>query len=109
MEADAHVRVDVLRDRLRPRLQGWLELYGILLLLLPFVALISIFGVPFVLESFASSEVSQSPGGLPLRWLIKSALPLGFLLLGLAAIARLLRVWSFLFGVPRALPSEETR
>jgi TRAP-type mannitol/chloroaromatic compound transport system permease small subunit len=51
------------------------------------------------------NEVSASPGGLPLRWLIKAMLPIGFALLAIAAISRLTRVWSFLFGMPRALPS----
>ncbi len=96
-QADAHVRVDVLHERLRPRLKAWIELYGTLLLLIPFITLIVIYGIPFVTSSFAVDEVSSSPGGLPNRWLIKSALPLGFVLLALAVLARLSRVWSFLF------------
>ena len=97
---DSHIRVDVVRDRLSPRHRNWLELYGILLLLLPFVALMVVFGIPFAFEAWKTSEVSQSPGGLAHRWLIKAALPLGFAWLGLAAIARLLRVSSALFGDP---------
>ena len=96
-QADAHVRVDVLHERLRPRLKAWIELYGTLLLLIPFILLIVIYGVPFVTSSFAVNEVSSSPGGLPNRWLIKAALPFGFGLLALAVLARLSRVWSFLF------------
>lgn len=96
-QADAHVRVDVLHERFSARHQAWIELYGILLLLTPFIALILWYGVPFVLSSLAAHEVSSSPGGLPHRWLIKAAMPLGFLLLTLAALARLSRVWSFLF------------
>ena len=105
--ADAHIRVDVLRDRMSRRTQAWIELYGILLLLLPFVALVGVFAIPFVGESWSSAEISPSPGGLPLRWLIKSALLLGFALLGLAGISRLLRVWSLLFGAPRPTGSRE--
>ena len=65
--------------------------------MLPFVALVLIYAVPFVLASWELSEISPSPGGLPLRWLIKGFLPLGFALLLLAIIARLIRVWTFLF------------
>lgn len=97
-QADAHIRVDVLHERLRPRLQAWIELYGILLLLLPFIALVLIYSVPFVVQSYQLSEVSQSPGGLPLRWLIKAVLPLGFALLLLATLSRLTRVCRLLFG-----------
>ena len=96
-QADAHVRVDVLHERLRPRLKAWIELYGTLLLLVPFILLIVIYGFAFVSSSFVVNEVSSSPGGLPYRWLIKAVLPLGFALLGLAVLSRLSRVWSFLF------------
>ena len=98
VESDDHVRVDFLRTRMSPRLQAWVELYGILLLLLPFVALVLVYAVPFIGHSFAQSEVSAAPGGLPFRWAIKSMLFVGFALLGLAALSRLLRVGAFLFG-----------
>jgi TRAP-type mannitol/chloroaromatic compound transport system permease small subunit len=109
--SDDHVRVDFIHGNLGPRAQAWIELYGILLLLLPFVALVTIYSVPFVQYSFASSEISASAGGLPYRWLIKSTLCFGFGLLGLAAVARLSRVASFLFGAPRSVspPSEPGR
>lgn len=96
-QADAHIRVDVLHERFSPELKAWIELYGILLFLLPFVALVLVFSVPFVLSSFELSEVSQAPGGLPLRWAMKAMLPVGFLLLALAVVSRLSRVWAFLF------------
>ena len=96
-QADAHIRVDVLHERFSPSLKAWIELYGILLFLLPFVAVMLIYSVPFVIASYQLSEVSQSPGGLPFRWVIKAMLPVGFGLLLLAAISRLTRVWSFLF------------
>jgi TRAP-type mannitol/chloroaromatic compound transport system permease small subunit len=58
-----------------------------------------IFSVPFVAASFALSEISNAPGGLPFRWAIKAMLPIGFFLLLLATLARLSRVWRFLFAV----------
>jgi TRAP-type mannitol/chloroaromatic compound transport system permease small subunit len=96
--ADAHVRVDVVSVKLAPVTQVWIEFYGIVLALLPFIALVLWFGVPFVYESWAIDEVSQAPGGLPLRWLIKGVLPAAFILLLLAALARLSRVMAYLFG-----------
>jgi len=98
--SDSHVRVDVLRGQLRPRIQAWIELYGILLLVMPFSGLVVLYGIPFVIESFEASEISPSPGGLPARWLIKAALPAGMVLLMLAYLARLLRVVRFLFVGP---------
>jgi TRAP-type mannitol/chloroaromatic compound transport system permease small subunit len=98
--SDTHVRVDVLRERFAPRTRAWIELYGLLLLFLPFVTLVLVYSVPFVALAYESGEVSVSAGGLPYRFLIKGALGAGFALLGLAGVARLLRVWAFLFGPP---------
>jgi TRAP-type mannitol/chloroaromatic compound transport system permease small subunit len=98
--SDSHVRVDVLRERFSRRTRAWIELYGLLLLFLPFVALVLGYSVPFVALAYHSGEVSVAAGGLPHRFLIKGALGAGFALLGLAGVARLLRVWAFLFGVP---------
>ncbi|MGE0624458.1 MAG: TRAP transporter small permease subunit [Pseudomonadales bacterium] len=94
---DSHIRVDVLHERFSPTLKAWVEFYGILLFLLPFIALVIVYSVPFVATSFALSEVSNAPGGLPFRWAMKAMLPLGFVLLALAAVSRLTRVWRFLF------------
>lgn len=101
VQTDSHIRVDVLHERFSPTLQAWFEFYGILLFLLPFIALIVIFSVPFVVTSYELSEISNAPGGLPFRWAIKAMLPVGFLLLGMAALARLSRVWKFLFSGDR--------
>ena len=102
LQHDAHVRVDVLHERFRPTTQAWIDLYGIVLFLFPFIALMLIYGVPFVFDSFVTGEISSSPGGLPYRWAIKSILVLGFGLLGVAALSRLTRLWKFLFLGPRS-------
>jgi len=102
---DAHVRVDVLRQRWSVATQAWIELYGIVVLLLPFLVLVIYASVPLVQYSFSTAEISEAPGGLPFRWLIKGMLPVSFVLLGLAALARLARVCSFLFNWPRQVQS----
>lgn len=88
----AHVRIGVVRDRLSPRVQAWIEIAGIVLFLLPFCALVLHFSLDFVARSFAQGEGSATAAGLPHRWIIKSALPVGFALLALAGIARLIAV-----------------
>ncbi|TVS18582.1 MAG: TRAP transporter small permease subunit [Gammaproteobacteria bacterium] len=105
---DDHIRVDILHERMSLRQRAWVEVYGTLLLLMPFLLLVLIYAIPFAAYSLRSGEVSQAPGGLPMRWLIKAALPLGFLLLTLAAVARLSRATALLFGFPAALPATAT-
>ncbi|MBT7335705.1 MAG: TRAP transporter small permease subunit [Gammaproteobacteria bacterium] len=96
-QADTHIRVDVVHERLSPRARAWIELYGIVLFLAPFITLVLVYSVPFVVSSFNLSEQSPSPGGLPMRWFIKAFLPIGFALLALAVFSRLTRVWALLF------------
>lgn len=102
-ESDDHVRIDILHERLSLTGQVWVEFYGLLLLLFPFLALVLIHGVPFVWQSFLSGEVSASPGGLPYRWAIKAVLLIAFGLLTLGAVSRFSRVLAYLYGWPRAL------
>lgn len=103
LAADEHIRVDVLHERLSLRTQCWIELYGIVLLLVPFTFVVLYYAVPFVVDAFVTSERSQAPGGLPHRFLIKSFLGIGFALLLVAGLSRLSRVSSLLFGAPAAV------
>jgi len=95
---DAHVRIDLVREKLSERTQWWLEVAGCLLFLLPYCGLVVYYGIDFVERSYATSEISASATGLTHRWLIKSAIPLGFSILALAAVAVLLRKVVELFG-----------
>lgn len=107
-QADDHVRVDVLHDRMSLKWQTWIEFIGIVFFLLPFIAIILIYSVPFVYDSFMISEVSDAPGGLPFRWAIKSVLFFSFVLLCMAALSRLLRCTAFLFGLPKPVKAADS-
>jgi len=95
---DRHVRVDVIRERLSPRTNDWVDLYGILLFQIPLVVLVLWSALPLAVESFATAEKSASAGGLPFRWILRAVLPLSFALLGVASGLRLIEVARRLFG-----------
>ncbi|WP_151702242.1 TRAP transporter small permease subunit [Nitrincola alkalilacustris] len=99
---DGHVRVDVLAEHLALRKRAVIEILGILILFLPFCYLILTYAYPFVERSYRINEVSAAPGGLPMRWIIKSVILVAFGLLMMAGVARLLRALSLLTGFPRA-------
>lgn len=88
---DAHVRVDLLHDRWSPSARAWVEIAGILCLLLPFAFVIWHQSLDWVATSWRLGESSTSPTGLPYRWAIKAVIPLSFTLLLLAALGRLWR------------------
>lgn len=104
MDADNHVRVDLFHARMSLTAKAWIELYGLLLLYFPFIVFVFLSSLPFVSYSYASGEVSDAPGGLPLRWLMKSVLPVSMLLLMVAGVGRVSRVCACLFGWPAIKP-----
>jgi|TARA_B100000586_G_scaffold131459_1_gene95051 TRAP-type mannitol/chloroaromatic compound transport system permease small subunit len=93
---DTHIRLDIAHEKFSPRTQEIIELLGTIFLLLPIIIIILIHSWPFLEESIRINERSDSPVGLPFRWIIKTFLPLGFSLLGLAAISRMIRSIHFL-------------
>ncbi|SDD57705.1 TRAP transporter small permease subunit [Kordiimonas lacus] len=97
---NAHVRIELVSERLSARTRAWIELVGCILFLLPYVSAVLWFGYDYVSYSWAYNEASASPTGLPDRWIIKSAIVIGFAVLGIAAISRLLQAVVFLFGRP---------
>jgi len=100
---DTHVRVDVLAANFRLRTRAWIELAMILLILAPLVWLIVSYAIPFVRASYTRGEISSAVGGLHHRWAIKAVIIVAFSYIGLAALARLLRICALLFGLPRPL------
>ena len=89
---DAHVRVDVLHERLNLKTRAWVEMLGIVFLFLPFIAIAIWELIPYALSSFQQAERSQAPNGLPYRWVLKLLMPVAMMLLFLAGVARLFKV-----------------
>lgn len=95
---DQHVRIELVRDRMRPRTRAWIELLGCALALMPYCWLVVRFGWDFAAASYRIGEVSSAQTGLSHRWIIKAVLPIGFAMLGLAGLVVALRSFVFLFG-----------
>ena len=98
---DSHVRVDVLAANFRFKVRAWIELLMIVFILAPMVYLIISYAIPFTMASYTRGETSSAVGGLTHRWAIKGVIIVAFSYIGLAALARLLRICALLFGLPR--------
>ncbi len=94
---NAHVRVDVFYSRLSSRGRAWINLLGMLVFLIPFSVMMIWVSLPMVLNSWSIGEMSPDPGGLP-RYIIKTTVPLAFVLLLLQGVADAIRAYAFLKG-----------
>ena len=95
---NSHVRVDILRDRWNARIGAWIEVLGGLFALLPLCAAVVMLYWPFVWDSYVNGERSWFFLGLPLAWVVKGLLPVGFLLLAVAGANAIVRNILFLRG-----------
>ena len=95
---NAHPRVDTFTERLTHRGRAWIELWGCIVLALPYIALVSYYSLDFVASSYRLGEQSDSTVGLTHRWIIKGVYAAGLWLVVLGILSVLLRVIVFLFG-----------
>jgi TRAP-type mannitol/chloroaromatic compound transport system permease small subunit len=88
LQAGGHVRVDIFYAQAAPRLKALVDLLGALLLLLPFMAVIAWFALPYVARSWAILERSRETSGLPFVYLLKTLIPLFALLMALQGVSQ---------------------
>jgi TRAP-type mannitol/chloroaromatic compound transport system permease small subunit len=79
------------------RVQHWIDLFGHVLFLMPFVVLMIFYFIPYVSLSLRSGEMSTNSGGLIL-WPAKSLLLIGFLLLGFQGISEIIKKIAVMTG-----------
>ncbi|MEQ8604292.1 MAG: TRAP transporter small permease subunit [Marivibrio sp.] len=91
LSRDRHVPIDAAVKTARPRTRAWIEIAGVLLLLLPFCAAILWFSLDYVAAAWAALEGSTETAGVPARFALKTLIPLFALLLALQGAASLLR------------------
>jgi TRAP-type mannitol/chloroaromatic compound transport system permease small subunit len=84
---DGHVRVDIIYQRLGLKGRAWVNLIGVIFFLIPGCLLVILTSWKFVYNAWTMMEGSPDPGGIPFRFLIKGAIPVGFALMLLQGIS----------------------
>jgi TRAP-type mannitol/chloroaromatic compound transport system permease small subunit len=90
LQYNAHVRVDIFYEKFSQKGQILINIISSLFFILPLSFLIIYIGISFVEMSFLQHEASSDPGGLSSRWIVKSLMPFGFILLALQAFKELI-------------------
>jgi TRAP-type mannitol/chloroaromatic compound transport system permease small subunit len=99
---DSPIRVDIIYQKFSSRVKAKWDIFGTFVFLLPWIFVVVEQGILFWMESWGVNERSDSPLGLPFRWIIKSIIPISYTLLGIAAISRLISNIALLAGSRRA-------
>lgn len=90
---DGHVRVDVFYREAGPQRKALVDLLGSIFLLLPTCVATLWLSGSYVTNSWRVLEGSTETSGLPLIFLLKTAIWIFAILLGLQGVALLLRAW----------------
>ena len=86
LQCDAHVRVDILYTKFSAKKQALINLVGCAIFIMPISLLITYYGVDFAYQSFLLNEQSGDPGGLSYRFIIKSIIPISFILVMISTV-----------------------
>ena len=97
LRQNEHIRIDVVYGMFSRRKQHWIDLFGHVFFLMPFVILMIYYFVPYVMLSFNSGENSTNAGGLVL-WPAKSLLLIGFVLLGFQGVSEIIKKIAIIRG-----------
>jgi TRAP-type mannitol/chloroaromatic compound transport system permease small subunit len=84
--SEDHVRVDFIYDNLSARKKAIINIFSTIFMLIPFAFLIAYTSFDFVNDAYIMNEISEDPGGLTHRWIIKSMIPFSFVILIVTAI-----------------------
>lgn len=105
---DEHVRVDIMYSKLSPQRQAWVNFILFWVFFFPSCLLVIYTAWPFVRSSWSVWEGSPDPGGLPLRWLLKSMIIVGFVLLLLQGVSQTIKsfYWAMGWESPPQPPAE---
>jgi len=98
LQQDAHVRVDIFYSTFSKENKAWVDLFGALFLLLPFMLFISWVSWSYIIDSWSVFESSREAGGLPGVFLLKSLILVMTLLLSLQALTQVARNIGIILG-----------
>ena len=115
LSQNEHIRIDVVYGQFSRRVQHWIDLFGHVFFLMPFVLLVLYYLFPYVKMSYVSGEVSSSAGGL-IIWPAKAILLFGFLLLAFQGVSEIIKKIAIMTGnmedptpyVPTHAPLDDT-
>ncbi|AVT17063.1 sugar transporter [Paracidovorax avenae] len=97
LKLNEHVRVDIIYGKLRGRGAVFVDLFGLIVFLLPVMGLLTWLTWPFFWNMYVTKEMSGNIGGL-IRWPAALLLPVGFGAVFLQGLAEIIKRVAYLTG-----------
>jgi TRAP-type mannitol/chloroaromatic compound transport system permease small subunit len=97
LKLNEHVRVDIFYGKLKGNRPVWVDLFGLVLFVLPVMGLLTWMSFPLFLKMLQTGEMSSNAGGL-IRWPAMLTLPLGFSWMFLQALSEIIKRVAYLQG-----------
>jgi TRAP-type mannitol/chloroaromatic compound transport system permease small subunit len=98
LQQNEHIRIDIFYGSRSRRTQHWIDLFGHVFFLMPFVVLMVWQLVPYALQAYNSGQISTNTGGL-IIWPARALLAAGFILLFLQGISEIIKKIAVMRGV----------
>ena len=97
LKVNEHVRVDLIYGKLSGNVPVYVDIFGLIVFLLPIMGFLTWLSAPYFWNTFVSGEMSQNAGGL-IRWPATLALPVGFAMVWLQGVSELVKRVAYLRG-----------
>ena len=97
LRLNEHVRVDIFYGQISTRAKVYVDIFGLVVFLLPVMGLMAYLALPQFLKMFANNEMSSNAGGL-IRWPAMMLLPLGFGWMLLQGFSEIIKRVAYLQG-----------
>ncbi len=98
LKQNEHVRVDVFYATRSRTTQHWIDLFGHIVFLLPFVTLMAWLLWPYTVQAYRNGDVSSNAGGL-IIWPARALLFVGFVLLVFQALSEIIKKIAVIKGL----------
>ncbi len=98
LRQNEHIRIDILYGLRSRRAQHWIDLFGHVFFLLPFVVLMTWMLVPYAWAAYRIGQISTNAGGL-IIWPARALLAAGFALLTLQALSEIIKKIAVMRGL----------
>jgi TRAP-type mannitol/chloroaromatic compound transport system permease small subunit len=90
LKQNEHIRIDIFYGTRSRRTQHWIDLFGHVFFLLPFVAMMVWMMIPYAWQAWRIGQISTNAGGL-IIWPARAILAAGFILLLAQAISEIIK------------------